>query len=568
MSHSHSRSKRDRPRSLVFQHPTRSSSEAAPRTHRSLPAKFINNSTGIPENGVRPAASTWSSSVSQPGTPDDHAAVARSVEGRVPFEIDTLPDGNVHSDGFKISPRLSPNFVPGYRPLEAPLDIPQQPPPSSTFLPINGGRVSVLPQQDGREPSPKRTGTWPQNESGVEERVHFARLLRKVRRLTDEVLLKRTEWRHEYDQLEHRRRFLNTSTADLMAAMEILLGISEGSSGNRSEEPEKAAGSIPGLEERSPSDSNTDRSGTSSNNRDERRDSSSVTDPDTRSSQGNNLAKLNHQYHEDYKAVQTQESKTTQLGDDLSNLEYRLQNELKLVQQRMYTTEFVSDLKSEAMREPLAPSEGSSCESSEVSLPPLVAQYFDMKGDVGIFQERLQELDFAHGEGLTERAFVRERGDPVVPSDEEFDYNYRMKRKEIEQDLKTAQEEVEMLHQRCVDAGDLPETYRTSRPSLYPASTQQSGQIALERVPDIPLIHEVQLGRLGPPAHTERHSTHRIDSWLRSVEPETSVNPPQFDASEPGSELHQVTNSHAAGELNSFDADTLLHVFNDLQDHG
>jgi hypothetical protein len=192
-----------------------------------------------------------------------------------------------------------------------------------------------------------------------------------------------------------------------------------------------------------------------------------------------------------------------------------------------------------------------------------------MKGDVGIYQERLQELDFAHGEGLTERAFVRERGDPVVPSDQEFDYNYRTKRREIEQDLKTAKEEVDILRQRCLDAGHSPEEYRTSRPSIYPASTQPSGHgAAQEDLSPEPLIHELQLLPFGPTAHTERHSTHRIDTWLRAVEPEVSQQPPEIKPVEPEVVEPKVNYSLAAYEWNSFDLETFRHKSRSLEDPG
>ena len=571
----HSRPKRERPRSLVVVQHGRRASETPPSTHHSLPTGPLDEDT-IVRGRLRLPSPSWKRPASQPGTPDDHAAVARSLEGRMPIEIETLPNAHGTSNGDKGSPQgFSSSPIPDGDLIKEHYDVQQD----SLAIDVNpaeleNGCEQIFAPPLGVDADPRLSGTWPHGEPWIEEGVHFARLLRKVRKYTDDVLLKRTEWRHEYDQLEHRRRFLNISTTDLMAALmyhfpDVLRDPSEQSSLHKSEDSGKVPGANTPSDERSPSDSNTDSSEKSSQEQETRKERSSATDSDIRASESNNIATLNRRYHDDYRAVQAQESKITRLADELSSLEYQLAIDLRTVQERMYAGDFVSELKSEAMNAPLAPSERHSRQTSEAELPPLVAQYFDMKGDVGIFQERLQECDFNYGEGVTERGFLRERGDPVVPSDEEFDYNYRTRRSKIEEDLRTAQDEVDILRQRCADAGYSLEDYRTFRPSMYTASTQQSGHAAaLAHVPPEPLIHELRVGPFGPSVDTERHSTQRIGTWLREVEPDESAKPPEINPVEAEVVEHKVGHSLAAYEWKSFDLETFRHRSRSLEDQG
>jgi hypothetical protein len=134
-------------------------------------------------------------------------------------------------------------------------------------------------------------------------------------------------------------------------------------------------------------------------------------------------------------------------------------------------------------------------------------------------------LDFAHAEGLTERGFLRERGDPVETSNEEFEYNYRKRRAEIELDLRTAQDEANILHHRCVDAGHHLDDYRTSRPSIVTASTPPSIHVLSESNNPLHQMHGVHGALTVAPTTAERHPTQWIGTWLRAVERERPDQP-------------------------------------------
>ena len=92
-------------------------------------------------------------------------------------------------------------------------------------------------------------------------------------------------------------------------------------------------------------------------------------------------------------------------------------------------------------------------DDSSSDLPPLLAEYFDRKGDVGIHYERLQEHDFYHQEALTERTRVRKRGCFVDVPDHQFDQSYQDRRNLIIRDLRVAEADVDALALRCREAG-------------------------------------------------------------------------------------------------------------------
>ena len=563
------------PRSLVS---PKSATQSAPRTSHSFP-------TGrAPDSKTDRQAARTSLS-----PPPDLVALRRSMLDEqaaailgapVPFDAEVFSNTVEVSDSYDNDVRPLPiSPLPSYvREDERNGEIRGMPGVDSAFLPPGEHERSLVSASlPDNELDLKYMSIGPNTEPGLES-LHFGRLLRRVRKRTDEILLKRTEWRHEYGQLEHCRRFLDDSITRLMAAVKthfpgVATDLNDELSFDASEGFEKLAEGNSLSEEMSPSDeispleSDTFTSQRSSKSRERRRDRSPTSGAETHTSDSNNIASLHQRCKADYKAVQRQAAKTTRLGDQLSNLEYHQAIDMKTVQEMMYAKDFVSELKSEAMQAPLAPSEANS-KSSESSLPPLLAQYFDRKGDVGIYQERLQECDFNHGEGVTERAFLRDRGEKVVPSDEAFDYNYRTRRREIEEDLRTAQEEVDILRQRCLDNGDNPDEWRASRRSMNPVSTQPSGYTAPNDIDIGPTIHQIPLGALELPLQAERQSTRRIDRWLQTVQRELSDQPPGIKPSETVAEEVQEPTamfSLAFYESRNFDIDAFRSDFKSLK---
>ena len=373
--------------------------------------------------------------------------------------------------------------------------------------------------------------------------ARFAKLLRQTRKLTDEVLFARTQWRHANQKLEHCRQFLQKSTSEFMSALAIQGSLAER---NRSPRPQnrrhwtrEAVRQMDGL-------SDLDRqsiasppiidSGVASG------ESGSHEGAVATESRSLNIQKLSKQYLSDYDALLAQEDYMKSLMDDLSNQEFRLAQKEEEISKRMRASNFAAELRTEMLTAELAQSDSESqMRSVTDNMPPLVGEYFDRRGDIGIFQERLQELDFNHDEGRLERDFLRERGDDhlVEVSDEEFESNYRFRRKQIGDDLEWAEHEAARLLKLCEEEGLDTNAHRGSVPSMYSTSAAlQSPQLTSDIMPAVPQV--VELRHTNPlPAGVQVNSTRRIDSWLRNVpqdasEPSrtTSVNEPESPAPE------------------------------------
>lgn len=177
--------------------------------------------------------------------------------------------------------------------------------------------------------------------------------------------------------------------------------------------------------------------------------------------------------------------------------------------EQMQSANFAMELRNEMLDEGLTSGESvSHAPSVEDDAPSIVNEYFSRAGDIGVYEERLQELDYNYEEGKVQRDFLQERGDPVAVPDEEFDDTYRDERIRIEDQLRDAKQDVRMLAQRCRTAGYDPEMYRNA-----PQSQHEESMNAAEDRPSTPQ---------GP----ERNF--QIQDWLMDV--------PEAPSSDPSSE--------------------------------
>ena len=138
----------------------------------------------------------------------------------------------------------------------------------------------------------------------------------------------------------------------------------------------------------------------------------------------------------------------------LSNLEFRLQEAL--------TTFGKSFQELEVTRKPDAGFVGkdngsvlsvATEDSAEEDVPHLLEEYYSCKGDVGIYQERFQELAFHHEDGLIERDLLKERGHILDVSDGDYICDYQRRRLAIESDLSAALAAANGLAERCLAEG-------------------------------------------------------------------------------------------------------------------
>jgi hypothetical protein len=216
-----------------------------------------------------------------------------------------------------------------------------------------------------------------------------------------------------------------------------------------------------------------------------------------------------HDRYDNYKNdcihLKEQEVAFKSLTRDLSNLEYRLQGALETFRTSLRSPALTQGTEHDIVNAP--PGSALSITSTESSedIPPVLEEYYCCRGNVGIYQERLQELDFYHDEGLVERHFLRENGRALEISDGEFDRNYRNRRLAIEKDLSAAQADVDTLAERCRDAGI----------SMGDAADDSNDSVSMVSASEFRVI---EAGSATTPEPTPRRSrTSEVIQWIGNV---------------------------------------------------
>ena len=346
--------------------------------------------------------------------------------------------------------------------------------------------------------------------------------------LTDDILLSRTQISHQQKHVETCRNYLDESLKDLTAAISSQHsgGLSARKTKNfknkkkknkRAKEPENSLNTEP-----SPTAANmNDLDITLASPLEHGPEASTpqLTFPETKPS----LEGLYEQFHTDSEALKTEETKLNDLMDALSCKEYQLAALHQHFAQRLRSKEFAGHLHSAL--EQLDLDQDQSISSHRLSgasseTPSLVAEYFDATGDVGVHEERIQDLEHVFHEGLVARNLISERGDYLSVSNMDFQANYDTRRRKHEDDLRVAQEKAAKLADRCLEAGLDFDKYRRHRPSVRAASTVGRpnsifGSPILDD--DILGVQRYSAYEIEPRMLTGSHSSSRVDNWLDGV---------------------------------------------------
>ena len=305
---------------------------------------------------------------------------------------------------------------------------------------------------------------------------NFARLFRQARRLIDEALIKRTQWTQELDRFAHSRSFLRNSTGELMSHLQHSFESQSAHPKEREKRKKRTERTQEILREtpvrrgeidsppttNAPTELPTGDSAESSRGKAQTESDSGIGSSRPELALTLAATKLYEQYCEDYDAVMKQEEIVKRLTNELSNLEYLLDVKEQEMKERMRSENVAAELRAEMLASGLGMSDSSNSARYSNATPPLVREYFERQGDVGIWRERLVEWDYAHEEGKIEREFFRERGDNVDPPDEEFEFNYFSRREHIHSELRMTQRDAEALKRKCNNAGLNPESHRES----------------------------------------------------------------------------------------------------------
>lgn len=169
--------------------------------------------------------------------------------------------------------------------------------------------------------------------------------------------------------------------------------------------------------------------------------------------------------------------------------------------------------------------------STRSSTPTLLAKFYDKKGDVGVFRERLGELDYNYQEGLAERELIQDRGDAVDLSDEQYQEKYFRERGIILNDLEKAEQEVVKLAQTCKELG-LETTVHARNSSSEAVSSNIQADLA-QMAPGLaasdPVFRRRGLGDVLPRS-ADRDEV-RVQRWIDTL-PQEGPSPTSLGANE------------------------------------
>ena len=378
-------------------------------------------------------------------------------------------------------------------------------------------------------------------QSAADGADHLARKQRRLISLTDQVLLKRTQILHQQGSVKTCRKFLNASLKELNAAIDLLAlqdpethkdtKVSIASQDKVKVELEGAADegssltdtavlhgepSAAGIGPLPINTSNLEKKPVISKNA----SLSSLKQPTAK--EINRIRRIAYeQYQTDIQTTITQEEDLNAMTDELSKLEYALAQLHRSFAEHVKAVNFARELHSSLLDLNLGTERSLTWTTgAESETPPLVSEYFEQKGDEGVYRERLQDLEFSFHEGLVERELITERGDKLDVSDEVFRQNYDERRKDLNEEIFVAEEKAASLARRCAEAGLDIEKYRRIRPSEPTGSTVghvYSGfgpKVAADEVLAVETSFFVE-----PKARTpiDERTSSRVGKWLRTV---------------------------------------------------
>lgn len=385
------------------------------------------------------------------------------------------------------------------------------------FSEASGGRESQYSQHgEDLVQGGGNNGGDPAEASDLPIQLSIAQEQRKLIRLTDKILLRRTQVQHQQQTVANCRRFFDSSLKDVNAAVQARRSQHEQQrldrKVRRSRKDRRGVGFESFVHIAEPSAISIEDNGDfwlapeNPSQLDESQVRIMEAPPD--------FETAHEQYDIDSRALTTQEQKLNDMMDELSTLEYEVAQLHRRFSERLRTVGFAKELQTSLASVDLEPT-GSSRRTSKASTetPSLVTQYFDQKGDSGVYRERLEELEYDFHEGLLERGMITERGDSLDVSDADFEATYNARRQIIREEIQAAEDKAAELAQECLTEGLDIEKYRKAKRSVRAVSTvgRQSSHLgSLGGLDDAP---ELEMS----PAAQDRASS-KVTSWLRRAD--------------------------------------------------
>lgn len=233
------------------------------------------------------------------------------------------------------------------------------------------------------------------------------------------------------------------------------------------------------------------------------------------------------QLHRDYDAFMHQTDQTVALRSQIIDLESQLKKDSGGLSKHLelpgIRIGFEGHRASQNALQEISSTGRSRGSSLRSETPPLLALYYDRKGDIGIYRERLQDLDYQFQDEIDIRNAVEERGDLLDVSDEQFNQDFLNKRDKILDDLSKAEKDAQILAERCREEGiQINEQRRDSSEAVSSHSgfspCQEDVQVVSKHKP-----HESSSST----SSNHISSRRQIRKWLDTIDPVDSKTAPQ-----------------------------------------
>jgi hypothetical protein len=156
---------------------------------------------------------------------------------------------------------------------------------------------------------------------------------------------------------------------------------------------------------------------------------------------------------------------------------------------------------------------------------PVVREYYDRIGDLGLMEESLYNFESEHQRQTRLREEWRQEGRTVRPPDAAFFQEYFNKRRSRIQEYSAMKEDVERLKSKCVHQGhevDDPQIHLMVEVNTLDHSYRIAGleELDLTKIEEISTTRSVALPTTRPTFLPGIEARHRISQWLERVQVE------------------------------------------------
>ncbi|GAB7362829.1 hypothetical protein MBLNU230_g3132t1 [Neophaeotheca triangularis] len=206
------------------------------------------------------------------------------------------------------------------------------------------------------------------------------------------------------------------------------------------------------------------------------------------------LEQLYQQAQSGQTALQNQEHVLSSLEVKFNALEYRLiKREEEFVASAETFASSVQEIPTAIRDPPLAILPPSEHNETASTTHPLLAEYYDRKGDIAVYLERLQEFVEEHQEALGRRDLAKDQDQVLEISDEQFQQDFEQARELLENDYEKALQDTDRLGKLCQKQGiEIPIPTPSSPGAISTQDPRWSRASLSSGVASMPLVTELR----------------------------------------------------------------------------